>query len=273
MPTKRQLRGCKKLKNIKKQKQKFSDILLHVVEVSDIILEVLDSRFVSETRNKKIENLIRKKGKKIIYVLNKSDLANKKIPGGLIPYVFVSCKNRTGSRELRDRIKIESSKLPNQKNYKRTQVGVIGYPNSGKSSIINLLGGKSSAKTSNMAGFTKGIQKIKLTNEILLLDSPGVIPIEEYSQTSIKKISEHAKVSARDYNKIKDPEIVVNNLMKDYSKQIEKFYMIVAKKDSEILIEKLGRKLNLLKKQGAVDGDKVARKILKDWQEGKIKIY
>lgn len=272
MPTKKQLRGSKRLKNIKKQKEKFPDILLHVVEISDIILEVLDARFINETRNKKIENLIKKKGKKIIYVLNKSDLANKKNVKGLSPYVYVSCKNRTGAKELRDRIKIEAARVPNHEGYERIQVGVIGYPNSGKSSVINLLKGKSSAKTSNAAGFTKGIQKLKLTSEILLLDSPGVIPIDEYSQTNLKKIAQHAKVSARDYNKVKDPESVVNNLMKEYPKQIEKFYKIKTKGDSEILIENLGKKLNLLKKGGIVDEDKVARKILKDWQEGLIRV-
>jgi hypothetical protein len=60
--------------NLKKQRQKYPDVLLKVVETSDIILEVLDARFFQEMRNAEIEKMITSKGKKIIYVLNKSDL-------------------------------------------------------------------------------------------------------------------------------------------------------------------------------------------------------
>ncbi|MFH1787365.1 MAG: GTPase [archaeon] len=272
MPTKKQNRSERSLKNLKKQRGKYQDILLKIIEISDIIIEVIDSRFIDETRNKKIEKIITNKNKRIIYALNKSDLTNKKEINGLYPYVFISCKNRRGSKELRNRIKIESQKIKNPNNYKRIHVGVIGYPNSGKSSVINLLKGKSSAKTGSEAGFTKGIQKIKLDENTLLLDSPGVIPLEKYSQENKEKISQHAKLGARDYSKVKDPEIVVHTILKEYSKQIEKFYDIKANGDSEILIECLGKKLNYLKKRGIVDADRTSRHILKDWQEGKIRV-
>ena len=67
-----------KLGNIKKQKQKFLDVVKDIIRISDIVLEVLDARFINETRNEEIENEIKKQGKKIIYVLNKSDLVNTK---------------------------------------------------------------------------------------------------------------------------------------------------------------------------------------------------
>lgn len=265
-------RRTRHIENIRKQKKKIPSLVKEIIEVSDIILEILDSRFIQETRNKELEGLIKHQGKKIIYVLNKSDLVNlkSKIIGvslfKISPYIFVSCKRRRGVSELRNKIKIEAKKL--DITGRKVQVGVIGYPNTGKSSIINVLSGRSSARTGSEAGFTKGVQKISLSSDIVLLDTPGIIPGLEYSHTREEAIKKHAKIGARTSNTIRDPEMVVFELMKNYSKQIEKFYKIDAKGDSEVLIEKLGRKKSFLKKKGVVDEDRTSRLIIKDWQEG-----
>ena len=84
--------------NIARQRKKYPDVLKNVVLESDIILEVLDSRFFMEMRNKEVEELILSSGKKLIYVLNKSDLVDvKKIPqekfNDLKPFIFVSAKS------------------------------------------------------------------------------------------------------------------------------------------------------------------------------------
>jgi len=272
MPTKKQARSSKMLRNAKKQRSKYPLLLLKVIEVSDIVLEILDARFSKEMQNKEIEKLIESKGKKIIYVLNKSDLTRKDNKG-LNPRVLVSCRSRKGINELRDKIKIEAAKvnLPNLGKYNRVQVGVIGYPNTGKSSLINLLIGKSSAKIGAEAGFTKGIQKLRLTENIQLLDSPGVIPDDEYSMTSEEKIAKHVRVGGRSHNQVKDPELAVNEIVKSNRKDLEKFYKIKFK-NAEDLIEKIGNKKGLLKKGGEVNSDRAARIVLKDWQLGIIKV-
>ncbi len=263
------------IENITKQRKKFPKVALDVINISDIILEVLDARFPQETRNLEVEEIIKEQNKKIIYVLNKSDLVNVKETRkeinklNLYPHVFVSSKQRKGSRELRNRIKIEIKKI--KTNFERAQVGIIGYPNTGKSSLINFLTGKTSAKTASEAGFTKGMQKLSLSKDILIIDTPGVIPNEKYSQ-EIRETTQHAKVGARDYNKIKEPDFVIAELMKNYSKQIQDFYNIDADNDSEILIEQLGRKKNFIKKHNQIDIDRTARLVLRDWQEGNIRI-
>jgi len=252
-------------------KQTFPKLVREVIATSDIILEILDARFLKETRNPDLEKLILDKKKKIIYVLNKSDLVDIKKTKEkiqeleLFPYAFVSCKDRKGGKDLRNRIKI----LAKNVEFKNVRVGVIGYPNTGKSSVINLLIGKASAKTAPQAGFTRGIQKIKLSEGIGILDTPGVIPdMEQAERFSIK----HAEISARSHESVKDPEMVVYDIMKKYPGFLENFYKIETEGDSEILIEKLGRKMNFLKKGNKVDVDRTARLILKDWQEGRIKI-
>jgi len=281
MPTKRQARSSKKLRNTQKQRGKYPLLLVKVIEVSDIVLEILDARFPKETQNKEIEKLIEDKGKKIIYVLNKSDLTRKD-DKRLNPRVLVSCRTRKGINELRDKIKIEAAKvapkgvLQNAQaggkeigNYNRVHVGVIGYPNTGKSSLINLLIGRNSAKTGSEAGFTKGIQKLRLSEDILLLDSPGVIPMDDYSMTSEEKIAQHVKFGGRSYSQVKDPELALNEIVKSNKKALEKFYKIKFK-NAEDLIEKTGNMKGFLKKGGEVNSDRAARAVLKDWQLGKI---
>jgi len=258
-----------------KQRKKYPDIANEVIGISDIILEILDARFIDETRNKELEELIKSKGKKLIYVINKIDMADmgkvREIISSkkLYPYVLVSCKHRRGCKILRDLIKIEASRITN--NYERKQVGIIGYPNTGKSSLINLLAGGPLAKTSSESGFTKSMQKVRLTKEVLLLDTPGVIPFKEDSNIYARDLIKQAKIGIIDYGKVKEPEFVVFALMKKSPGVFEKYYHIDANGDSEILIEQLGRKRNFLKKGGIVDEDRTARLILKDLQENKIK--
>lgn len=262
-----------------KHREPYPKMVKEVIRISDIILEVLDARFLKETRNLQIEKLIKDSGKMIIYVINKIDLVNpgeikEKISAeGLTPWVLMSCKNRIGTADLRNRIKIEVKrlKLEKTKGFERAQVGIIGYPNTGKSSLLNILAGGKPARKSPQAGFTRGIQKVRLSKGILLLDTPGVIPENEYSPTGLPQLKKHGKIGVRTYDKMKNPEFVLADLMKQNQGLFENFYKIEANGDSEILINEIGKKRNFIKKGGVVDSDRTARAILKDWQEGKIR--
>ena len=182
-----------RIAKIRKQRQKYPSIAEKILEDSDIILEILDARFIEDTRNLELEEEIKKKNKQLIYVINKSDLLKKKTKAkleNLKPNALISCKNRTGTKNLRELIKrlAKSIKKP-EGQFEKIIVGVLGYPNTGKSSLINLLIGKASAGVGSDAGFTRGIQKLRLSDEILLLDSPGVIPEKEYSSSEQEKIA------------------------------------------------------------------------------------
>src|SRR3989344_1079457 len=244
-----------------------------VIRTSDIVLEVIDSRFIDKTRNKELEEEVKKAGKKIIFVLNKVDLIdikNLKINydlSSIKPYVLFSIKNRIGRARLREIINIEAKKS----DFEKARVGVIGYPNTGKSSVINVLSGGKRAGTSSQAGFTKSIQKVRFNKNIIILDSPGVIFSGEENSLAGKIIKRHVEICVKDYGKVKYPDLIINDIMKEHKKVFDDFYGVDSEEDAENLLWILGKKWNFLKRGGVVDKDRTARKILKDWQEGKIR--
>lgn len=265
-------RKNRKPDNINAHKIPFPKLAKEVIQKADILLEVLDARFIDKTRNKELEKEAEKQGKKIIFVLNKADLVKigelkKQYDlSSLKPYVFFSSKNKVGRARLREVINIEASKIK----FDQARVGVIGYPNTGKSSLINVLAGGKRAGTSSQAGFTKSIQKIKFNKKITILDSPGVISEDEINSINALIVKKQTQIGVKNYDKIKYPDLVVNEIMKEHPRVFDDFYKVDSNGDTETLLEELGKKLKFLKKGGAVDHNRTARKILKDWQEGKI---
>ena len=236
----------------------FWDIVNHVLETSDIILMVLDARFPELTENKELKD---KAGNKpILYVLNKSDLAKKE---DLLKWknthpnsIFISAMKHQGTTILLRKI-MEISKGKN------VVVGVVGYPNTGKSSVINALKGRKSAGTSPHAGFTKAKKLIKITDEIYLLDTPGVLPYLE------KNDSKFSLIGATDPTKIKNPDLAAYELIQQKKNIICKYYGVKEEK-SEKIIENIAIKYKKLIKGGEPNIDETARMILRDWQKGKI---
>ncbi len=238
----------------------FGWIVHKVIEKSDIVLEILDARFIDETRNKKIEN----KAKILIHVINKCDYVDKRyldqVKKELENCVFVSATKHLGITLLRQKIKM----LANKNRIKNPVVGVVGYPNVGKSSVINALKGKGSAKTSPEAGFTKGKQYLRI-DDFLMIDTPGIIAKEK------NKEEELVLISAKNPHSIKDPDLAVIRLIKNHPGLIEKKYGVKIKKDKEATIEDIALKLNLKIKGNLPDILRASRKILQEWLDGKIK--
>lgn len=250
----------------------FWRIVDKVIYESDIILEVVDARMPDLTRNKRVENKIRRKRKFLIIVMNKSDLITRKMKIDFLrrfksnEAIFVSCKYRIGISTLKEMI-LELAKKRRHWDY--TRVGVIGYPNTGKSSVINVLVGKSSAKTSPIAGLTRGVQLIRGKGKIMFLDTPGVIPLDEKDET------EQALMSAIDPNKLVNSDLAAMRIIQlflDYNKRgLEKFYDVKIETNDtfEILLE-IGKRKNFLRKGGKVDETRTALTIVRDWQKGNL---
>lgn len=197
------MRGGKKyFKEIKK-----------VIENADIILEVIDARDPLGTRNKAVESQVlgMPGDKKLILVMNKIDLVplenvhawqnylRREFPCVLFKANLQHQQQNLSSNALFKRSVTERPDLAEEltssakavgpdhlvqliKQYSRIEgstravtVGLIGYPNVGKSSVINSLKRSKACGVSPIPGYTKNIQEVKLDRQVKLIDCPGVI--------------------------------------------------------------------------------------------------
>ena len=239
----------------------FWKLVNNVIRDADTLLLVLDARFPDMSRNKELEQKIKDQEKKLIYVINKCDLVTSKvineISKNLDPSVFVSSKKKLGGTMLFKEVMKQSGGEP-------STVGVIGYPNVGKSSVINLLKGKKSASVSSYSGHTRGIQFVSAKGKIKLIDTPGVLPFKE------KDLYKQILMGSINPQHIKEPNFFASKLVEDYPKLFEKYFDMEYNDDAYEFLEQAALKRNILKKGGQADLMRFGRTILQDWQQGKI---
>lgn len=269
------------------------DVIKQIIKESDLVLEVLDARFVEFSRNPRLEELIKSINRPVITVVNKSDLVPRKnleisldkLKQSREEVVFVSCKNPGTMGNLKEQIKkvfakygkreeleFSKKKTPHKEARGKIVVGIVGYPNVGKSSIINALSSRSKAKVTSTPGTTHGGHWISSPNNIILIDTPGVIPINYQDKTKL------GLIGARSIEKMDDKETVaakiVELFLKNNKEKFESRYNIKIEdgEDAYQIIEKVGRARAHLKKGGVVDKDRTWTLIIDDWQKGKLKL-
>ncbi|XP_072394347.1 LOW QUALITY PROTEIN: uncharacterized protein Ns2 [Diabrotica undecimpunctata] len=258
------------------QSKRIWNELYKVVDSSDVLLQVLDARDPMGTRSAYLEKYLKteKPHKHLIFILNKVDLVptwvtqrwvailNKEYPTVAF---HASITHPFGKGSLINLLR-QLAKLHIDK--KQISVGFIGYPNVGKSSVINTLRSKKVCKVAPIAGETKVWQYITLMKRIYLIDCPGVVypSAETDSEKVLKGVVRVELVNnPEDYVKL-----VLERVKPEY---IRKTYKVDQWNDSIDFLEKIAHKSGKLLKKGEPDITGVSKMILNDWQRGKLPFY
>ncbi|ABR48892.1 GTP-binding protein, HSR1-related [Alkaliphilus metalliredigens QYMF] len=166
--------------------KKTKELLKDQLKLVDVVYELLDARIPISSRNPSINEIIGNKPRVII--LNKFDLADQEVTNRWVKYfkaqgieaIPVNCLNSKGLKEAIEegqKMFQEKKDLMIKKGRKERPIRImmVGIPNVGKSSIINQLAGRKSARTGDKPGVTKAKQWIRLKGNMELLDTPGIL--------------------------------------------------------------------------------------------------
>ncbi len=162
--------------------KKTRELIQENLKMVDLVIEVIDARIPVSSRNPIIDDLV--KSKQRIIVLNKSDLSDGaandawaeelRKDGSIV--LQMNCMSGQGVNQLfKTLTRLQDEKNKDQIRKKPLRMMIVGVPNVGKSSLINRMTGKKSAKIGDRPGVTKGKQWLALENGMQLLDTPGIL--------------------------------------------------------------------------------------------------
>ncbi|KAK0941826.1 GTPase required for pre-60S ribosomal subunit nuclear export and maturation [Friedmanniomyces endolithicus] len=289
----------------KGQSKRIWNELYKVIDSSDVVIHVLDARDPLGTRCRSVEKYIRDEAphKHLLFILNKCDLVPTSVAAKWVKLLsqeyptlafHASLTNSFGKGTLISLLRQFSSLHSNRK---QISVGFIGYPNTGKSSIINTLRKKKVCKTAPIPGETKVWQYITLMKRIYLIDCPGIVPpsmtdspedillrgvvrvenVEnpaQYIPAVIAKCRRHHLERTYD---IKGWAGVVPEDDTKEAEEADKEQMVGGPKSDKArtreairFLEALARKGGRLLRGGEADMDGVAKMVLNDFLRGKI---
>jgi len=256
--------------------------LYKVLDASDVLIEVLDARDPMGTRCEQLEREVRKNhpNKHIVLLLNKVDLVPTWVSRRWIQILMkefptlafhASITNPFGKNSLLNLLRQFGTLL---KEKKHVTVGMIGYPNVGKSSVINTIKRKKVCKAAPVPGETRVWQYIALTKKLYLLDCPGIVPPapSDFGADCAKVLKGVVRAE-----RIQCPsdyiDEVISRAKSEYLIQRYKLPPDTKWENGEEFLTILAKKMGKLHKGGDADLDTAARIVLYDWQRGRIPYF
>ena len=254
-----------------KARKEFSKILPQV----DLVIEVLDARLPGSSQNPMIERL--RRNKPSIKLLNKSDLADPEILDLWQDHLEQQPEVRTLRCSLEDqRINelpgICRSLVPKRDNRSTQIVAMIaGIPNVGKSTLINRLAGRSVAKTGGEAALTRLQQRIEISSDLMLIDTPGMLwpkisnPASGYRLAATGAIRD----TALDLQDV--ASFIAEFMSQNYPQRLIQRYDVNPLPQSDIeVMEAIARKRGCIVSGGRVDLEKVSRLLINELRSGDL---
>ena len=250
-------------------KKPFWLMVQDLIRRSDVVLEVLDARMPDLTRMRRLEEYTLKYGRKLILVINKIDLVSRSTIKSIkerysdMDYILISSKF---PKEVNSLIKLIKEIVRRDK----IRVAFVGYPNTGKSSLINTLSRHGRARSSAESGFTRGLQLIAGRAGLMLIDTPGVIPFGSRDEIRL------GLVSGISPSKLENPDLVAYKLIdifkKDNPSSLKRAYGVDPSLEAEDILIEIAKKMNMFIKGGVADENRAAIRLLMDWHKGKIRL-
>ncbi|KAI3878843.1 hypothetical protein MKX03_000653 [Papaver bracteatum] len=250
--------------------------LYKVIDSSDVVVQVLDARDPQGTRCYHLERHLKEhcRHKHMVFLLNKCDLVPAWATKGWLRVLskeyptlaFHASINKSFGKGSLLSVLRQFARMKNDK--QAISVGFVGYPNVGKSSVINTLRTKSVCKVAPIPGETKVWQYITLTKRIFLIDCPGVVYQNSDNETDIV-----LKGVVRVTN-LEDATEHIGEVLKRVKKEhLRRAYKINDWVDQEDFLTQLCRISGKLLKGGEPDMTCAAKMVLHDWQRGRIPFF
>merc|ERR1719499_385684 len=259
------------------QSKRIWNELYKVIDSSDVVIQVLDARDPLGTRSSMVEEYIKKEKthKHLLFVLNKVDLVPTWVTQKWVAVLsqeyptiafHASLTHPFGKGALINVFR-QLGKL--HTNSKQISVGFIGYPNTGKSSVINALRSKKVCKTAPIAGETKVWQYITLMRKIYLIDCPGIVPPGKGETDEEKVLKGVVRVEH-----LESPDDYVKEVLnRCKQKYVARHFKIFSWTDHIDFLEQMAKKCGRLGKGGEPDINAVSKMVLTDWNRGKLPFF
>jgi ribosome biogenesis GTPase A len=241
----------------------------------DLVIEVLDARLPGSSENPLLARL---RGEKpAIKLLNKSDLADAEI----LALWVEELRRRSGTEVLVCSIHDNAvtglpalcrKLLPARQNRSEMIYALIaGIPNVGKSTLINRLAGRKVAKTGNEAALTRMQQRIEISPQLTLIDTPGMLWPNIVNPASGYRLAASGAIrdTALDIQDV--AAFVAEFLLGAYPERLQRRYDIDTLPDNEIdLLEAIARRRGCIVSGGRVDLEKVSRLLIGELRAGEL---
>ena len=258
--------------------KKTRELIQENLKMVDLVIEVIDARIPVSSRNPIIDDLV--KSKQRIIVLNKSDLSDEaanrewadefRKDGSIV--IQMNCMSGQGVNQLFKTLsRLQDEKNKDQIRKKPLRMMIVGVPNVGKSSLINRMTGKKSAKTGDRPGVTKGKQWLALENGMQLLDTPGIL----WPKFEDPEVGLNLAFCGSIKDEILDMATLALELIKvlaaDYPKLLmERYKLDGISEDGLENMEAIALKRGFILPGKRIDYERCAKTVLDEFRGGKI---